>query len=285
MNIPNLKIWVKCFLKSFIWLILPLCTLGSINSCSSYINSGKHLTPYSVSVSGYYRSDGTYVRPYHRRPPGSVKHDAPYKDKQTAMASLFIICIMGGGFSIFIYVCMSKSEIEKQREIIEKIENKIRQEKKQKLINKIEAENKIRQEKRQEFINRFVEKMKSIFYKLSTIPSNLEIGKWSKCKFCKKYISSNEFYISFKAVSNFHSVCINCAKNRDSLGRNQPKSNFLDEIKYVENYNIMLNKFIKAFNKENEINEFTFSNNELKKIFDSTLKKYIEDTSTKYTEK
>lgn len=37
------------------------------------------LTPYSVFVSGYTRSDGTQVPSYYRRPPGSVPHDEPYE--------------------------------------------------------------------------------------------------------------------------------------------------------------------------------------------------------------
>ena len=36
------------------------------------------LTPYSVSVAGYTRSDGSTVESYSRRPPGSVVHDSPF---------------------------------------------------------------------------------------------------------------------------------------------------------------------------------------------------------------
>src|SRR5207244_11684200 len=48
-------------------------------SLEGYREAGRHLIPASVSVSGYSRRDGTYVRPYHRRPPGGVSHDAPYE--------------------------------------------------------------------------------------------------------------------------------------------------------------------------------------------------------------
>jgi len=37
------------------------------------------VTPSSVNVSGYHRSDGTYVDSYSRRPPGSVAHDNPFE--------------------------------------------------------------------------------------------------------------------------------------------------------------------------------------------------------------
>ena len=53
------------------------------SSLDSYRDAGRHLTPASVSVSGYYRRDGTYVRPYHRRPPCGVAHDAPYERKRS----------------------------------------------------------------------------------------------------------------------------------------------------------------------------------------------------------
>jgi len=61
-------------------IALPLLGLALFWYClEEYREAGRHLTPASVSVSGYYRRDGTYVRPYHRRPPGGVAHDAPYE--------------------------------------------------------------------------------------------------------------------------------------------------------------------------------------------------------------
>ena len=60
-------------------LLLPLVGLAIfLPSLRAYLEAGRHLTPASVSVSGYFRRDGTYVRPYYRRPPGGVAHDAPY---------------------------------------------------------------------------------------------------------------------------------------------------------------------------------------------------------------
>jgi hypothetical protein len=52
-------------------------------SLASYREAGAHLAPKSVSVRGYHRRDGTYVRPYNRRPPGGVAHDAPYEKTQS----------------------------------------------------------------------------------------------------------------------------------------------------------------------------------------------------------
>ena len=130
MRIPKTKIWIKYFLKSFIWLVLPLCIFGNIQSCSSYKEAGKHLTPYSVSVRGYYRSDGTYVRPHNRRPPGSVIHDAPYERKRMYMGLLFFVCLIGGGSSIIVYTKMSVGEIKKYHKAIQDNENRRREEEK-----------------------------------------------------------------------------------------------------------------------------------------------------------
>lgn len=255
MKIPKVIIWTKFFFKSFIWLILPLCILGNIKSCSSYNEAGKHLTPYSVSVSGYYRSDGVYVSSYNRRPPGSVKHDEPYESKRTYMSVLFIVCLIGGGGSILAYASMSFSEIERQRKIIEDIENKKREEDRQFLIN---------------------DTLKIIDYdfsELSVVPKYLKKGKSLKCKFCKRGISMNDFYVSFIAVSNKHYVCMNCVSNRVSIGRNESRSKYINEIKYCDSYNKMLSEFKIKFINANKSEEFIFRDYDLEKIFDSELNK------------
>lgn len=56
----------------------------------SYARS--HLTPYTVSVRGYHRSDGIYVDPHKRRPPRSVEHDKPYE----ALLLLSFPILLGG---------------------------------------------------------------------------------------------------------------------------------------------------------------------------------------------
>ena len=60
-----------------------------------------NMTPATVGVSGYYRSDGTYVNSYSRRPPDSRRHDAPY-EAESAIASVLIL-IGGGGIILFFY--------------------------------------------------------------------------------------------------------------------------------------------------------------------------------------
>jgi|GEM_PF-5428422 len=64
-----------------------------------YLDAGEHLTPYSVSVSGYYRSDGTHVNSYSRRPPGGAKHDAPYE----TVRSITFFFMAGSVISLFYY--------------------------------------------------------------------------------------------------------------------------------------------------------------------------------------
>ena len=54
---------------------LLLFTVG-IKGCTY---AGDNITPASVHVRGYQRSDGSYVHSYNRRPPGSRRHDAPYE--------------------------------------------------------------------------------------------------------------------------------------------------------------------------------------------------------------
>ena len=86
--------------KKRLLISLILVILGALifwKSLSAYKEAKTHLTPASVSVSGYTRRDGTYVRPYHRRPPGGAIHDRPYED---AMFLYSLLMIVGGGLVI-----------------------------------------------------------------------------------------------------------------------------------------------------------------------------------------
>jgi len=273
MKISKAKIWIRFFFKSFIWLILPICIFGNIESCQSYIDAGSHLTPYSVSVSGYYRSNGTYVRPYKRRPSGGVNHDEPYISERMTMGLLFFVCLIGGGGSIIIYARMSISEIENQRKIIKEIEYKkrIEDERQQKILK--EFENFKREEERQYSINEILNTINYNFSELTIIPQNLKRGSSSKCKFCMKYISKDDFYVSFKAVSRIHIVCMNCLKKLDSIGKNQPKSKYLNEIKYYDCYFDILSEFKTKFIEKLNSYDFTLRDIDLKRIFDSEIKK------------
>jgi len=79
-----------------VFTILPIGLALQIGGCAVNLSAHYEPTPASVSVSGYYRSDGTYVHPYHRRLPGGAQHDAPY-EKAAATKK------MGGGFVAHVY--------------------------------------------------------------------------------------------------------------------------------------------------------------------------------------
>lgn len=66
-------------------------------SMAFYMDGVSSLTPYSVSVDGYTRSDGTQVDEYNRRPPGSVKKDQQYVPQQ----AIGILGAIVGGFIVF----------------------------------------------------------------------------------------------------------------------------------------------------------------------------------------
>jgi hypothetical protein len=87
----------------------PVVGLLLFSTCLGfYWEAGRHLTPKSVSVQGYYRRDGSYVQPYHRRPPGGVKHDAPYGNIRSN-------CGMGmltaGGIAFAPFYCRRKATL------------------------------------------------------------------------------------------------------------------------------------------------------------------------------
>ena len=67
---------------------------------------------------------------------------------------------------------------------------------------------------------------------------------------------------------------MNCVRVTESLGRNQPRSNYNDEIKYFENYQKALIEFKSKFHTESEANGFEFRDYDIQKIFDDKLKNY-----------
>src|SRR4051812_22214616 len=86
--------------KKRLIICLVLVILGALiiwKSLSAYREAETHLTPASVSVSGYTKRDGTYIRPYNRRPPGGAIHDRPYED---LMSLYSILMLVGGGLII-----------------------------------------------------------------------------------------------------------------------------------------------------------------------------------------
>lgn len=111
--------------KKRILIHAALIVLGIVTfwkSLSAYKEAEMHLTPASVSVSGYTRRDGTYVRPYDRRPPGGAIHDRPYEN---AMFFYSILMVMGGGLIIIPIGMMVRGRIhttgQRREELHEKL--------------------------------------------------------------------------------------------------------------------------------------------------------------------
>ena len=71
---------------------LPISFIVVLIGIALYSAGSAGMTPASVSVRGYTRSDGTYVRPYSRRPPGSVARDKPYVTQK----NIGFLLIIGG---------------------------------------------------------------------------------------------------------------------------------------------------------------------------------------------
>lgn len=107
LNVRLLKLRI---IKSGILVLLPLSIFILFISTSIYIEVGQSLTPFSVKVRGYYRGDGTYVRPHTRRPPGGAIHDAPYESKRS---SCVIFILIGSG--IFCYSVYSFGKLNKNK--------------------------------------------------------------------------------------------------------------------------------------------------------------------------
>lgn len=256
MDSINIRFVWKNFIKSYIWILLPLCIYGSIYSCSEYIEAGTHLTPYSVSVSGYYRKDGTYIRPYNRRPPGGVNHDAPYENLRFWMGSLFVLSVIVGIVNTFYFYSNTTDEIRAYERAIE------------------DAENKKRAEEKEKHKNHILVNLSYHFNDYRFWPQNLYVGvSFNRCKLCYKYINRDEFYIAYKAIKYHHYVCIQCVAKNKSIGRNQPSTKYVDELRFVENFKKKYEQFEKDFITENQSSSILFSVAEIKNIYLAEVKK------------
>lgn len=248
-TINKKKIYTQIFFKQYIWLIIPLCVFGNIISCSAYIEAGSHLTPKTVYVTGYSRSDGTHIDSYYRRPPGGAIHDAPYERKRMIMTILFLGCLVFGAISIVNYIDISKRQIKKEINRFEEIEKQKRKEEKSKLLEDI------------------LGAINFDFEELLRIPSRITLNKGFKCKLCEKNIGHYECHIEFKARTNFHHVCIDCAKKYRYIGISQPITDFVNELAYMEMYKTKMNEFIKVFLQISSSGKYIFEEYELKTIF------------------
>lgn len=83
--------------------VLPVTICFFVLALNLYLFAKSEITSSSVSVSGYYRSDGTYVHSYHRRPPGSREHDRPYETLAFFSLAAILGSIVIGGITVYRY--------------------------------------------------------------------------------------------------------------------------------------------------------------------------------------
>jgi len=97
----RVRYWPSRAKLAGMFTLFPLSLLVIALGTWMYLSAIRHITPASVSVSGYFRRDGTYVNSYNRRPAGSVSHDSPY-EVESALASIIVVAgLCFTGFSLY----------------------------------------------------------------------------------------------------------------------------------------------------------------------------------------
>jgi hypothetical protein len=197
------------------------------------IEAKANLTPYSVHVEGYYRSDGTFVHPHNRRPPGSVDHDLPFERTEKRMYWGILGLVTTTTLSLLF---CSINAINEVRSI--------------KKNYQIYAEREI------------LTKMKFNFTRLSNKPEHLinrlisrhNTSKVYSCIYCRRVIRYNEFHYSSLASKKPSKICINCMLKAGNYYRT--------ELNYIDQFEHSLNAFIENFQETNK-NHFPDFVNEL----------------------
>jgi hypothetical protein len=230
----------KIFIFSCIWLSFPILIfyLPKIKSEITYYKS--FLTPYSVTVNGYSRTDGTIIKSYKRRPPGSVSHDKPFKReikklevKIKIIYIIFIVSILVFVFYLYIEVISFKKTFDNYIHI--------------QIVSKIHFDFNVLSNKPPNVINRLI--------------SRHSISKTYYCIYCKRLIRNDEFHHSNLSKHGPKKTCLNCMVKMELK--------FMHELKYINNFNYSLTLF---FTKYKEISKSNFDGYEIKK---SSIEKYF----------
>lgn len=214
---------IRIFIYSFIWITVPAAVFFIPDMYEERIEAGEHLTPYSVSVGGYYRKDGTYVRPHSRRPPGSVAHDAPYQAKRSrlfwGMTGLILLSLGStGGLVLFTH-----SEIKDRKGNYKAhIESD--------LLDRMNSDLTDLVDKPRHLINRLI--------------SRHNTSKTYHCLYCKRTIGHEEFHYSSLASRSPSKTCIDCMTKH--------KDRFEDELTYVWYFEERFIDFLGKFKKLNK---------------------------------
>lgn len=210
------------FLLTGSWLFAPIYFIVHPKIEANYDSLSKKLTPYSVDVRGYYRSDGTYVRPHSRRPPGSVKRDKPIKSEMSKVSTTMFIVSAGFYGSLAALLIGSIDTIKLHEKDYHKF-----------LFNKV------------------IDQIKLDFTYLKNKPSNLinrkisRYNRYSKiydCIRCDEHIGQYEFNWSNLAKRKPQKICLNCMQSEKS-------ERFTEGLMYVYEYQKSIEKFVSIFNE------------------------------------
>ncbi len=244
------------------WLILPISIFGGFKSCSTYIEAETYLTPYSVQVSGYYRKDGKYIRPHKRRPPGSVKRDAPWEEKRNLMTIAFL-----GSIALFI-----ASLYYTDRQFL-----KLFNEKKSRIDSIIINRKNIHKDI---FIDNLRKNLidKTNFEILPEYPQYLMYDNLWDCAYKHKDLPRTNFHVEYKAIKYTYRVCLEHVNALPSIGRGQPRTKYEKEIAYYIKYKELMEQFIYDFEIGLKSGGYSLSIVEIKSYFYKTC---LERTATK----
>lgn len=103
--------------RSGLWKALALSMLLTFGGCATVRIAGSYMSPYSVSVRGYTRSDGTYVQSHRRRSPGSRERDAPFEMFITLGGLVFLAGLVGIGYNIHRVCVMNPLDLLPERDL------------------------------------------------------------------------------------------------------------------------------------------------------------------------
>lgn len=214
---------IRIFFYSFIWITVPAAFFYIPDMYNDRVEAGEHLMPYSVSVCGYYRKDGSYVRPHNRRSPGSVTHDAPYLAKRGKLfwgmtGIVFLSLVSTGRLFFFSY----NEIIDRKKNYQKYIERDI--------LSKLDTDFSDLVDEPRHLINRLI--------------SRHNTYKSYNCIHCRRAIKQDEFHYSSLAIRNPSKICINCMTNN--------KERFEVELSYVWHFKERLIDFLGKFEKMNQ---------------------------------
>ena len=246
----------RLFFLSFIWLLIPLDLIVIPIMQDLSAEAEKELTPYSINVNGYQRSDGSYVGSYSRRPPGSVEHDKPFESKINLIFWCIVFLVIINIFSLGFLVILALEEILNRSKNYKRfIEFEI--------ISIINFDISILKNKPKNLINRLI--------------SNYKIYKIYKCRLCHRNIKYEEFHHSSLAIKNPTKTCIDCMKIDNQ--------NYHNELQYAIKFDELLKLYTELFNDINKTlyPDCIIESKEINKFFcDSVIKERRLLSSNKY---